>query len=123
MRFHDGPDLLRPAEGGMQSCLRQEQLEEDLAAGSGRQRDARLALEACVRTLNGARVQVTAAQNTISGYELRRNARAGKRDALSQDIRSITGELDGVSARARARLKIRFFFIVSPPFFCIFSSL
>ena len=96
-----GADIRALEESISQSCLRQEQLEEDLAAGSGRQRDAQLAMEACVRTLNGAREQVTAAQNTISGYELRRNARIQKRDALAQEIRTVTGELDSVSAKAR----------------------
>ena len=96
-----GADIRALEESISQSCLRREQLEEDLAAGSGRQRDAQLAMEACGRTLNGAKEQVTAAQNTISGYELRRNARIQKRDTLTQEIRTVTGELDSVSARAR----------------------
>ncbi|MBR7179252.1 MAG: chromosome segregation protein SMC [Oscillospiraceae bacterium] len=94
-------DVRALEESIRQSKERQEQLNEDIAAGSGRRRDAQSAMEACDRTLNGAKEQVTAAQNTISGYELRRNARAGKRDALSQDIRSLTGALDSVSAKAK----------------------
>ena len=96
-----GADIRGLEESIAQSKQRQEQLEEDLAAGSGRRKDAQLALEACVRTLNSAREQVTAAQNTISGYELRRNARLQKRDGLAQELRNLTGELDSVSAKAR----------------------
>ena len=96
-----GADIRGLHESISQSTQRQEQLREDLAAGSGRRKDAQLAMEACVRTLNSAREQVTSAQNTISGYELRRNARLQKRDGLAQVLRNLTGELDSVSAKAR----------------------
>ena len=96
-----GADIRALEESTRQSRERSEQLAEDLAAGSGRRRDAQLAMDACTRTLNSAREQVTAAQNTISGYELRRNARAQKLDSMSQELRSLTGELDSVSAKAR----------------------
>ena len=96
-----GADIRGLEESIAQSKQRQEQLEEDLAAGSGRRKDAQLAMEACQRTLNSAKEQVTAAQNTISGYELRRGARLQKRDGLMQELRNLTGELDSVSAKAR----------------------
>ena len=96
-----GADIRSLEESIRQSKERQEQLAEDLAAGSGRRKDAQLAMEACLRTLNSAREQATSAQNTISGYELRRNARIQKRDGLAQELRTITGELDSVSAKAR----------------------
>ena len=96
-----GADIRALEESTRQSRDRLEQLEEDLAAGSGRRRDAQLALEACTRTLNGAKEQVATAQNTISGFELRRNARSQRRDALIQELRSIGGELDSVTAKAR----------------------
>ena len=96
-----GADIRALEESTRQSRDRLEQLQEDLAAGSGRRKDAQLALEACTRTLNNAREQVATAQNTISGYELRRNARAQRRDSLGQELRTISGELDSVSARAR----------------------
>ena len=96
-----GADIRALEESTRQSRDRLEQLEEDLAAGSGRRRDAQLALEACTRTLNGAKEQVATAQNTISGFELRRNARSQRRDALVQELRNIGGELDSVTAKAR----------------------
>ena len=96
-----GADIRSLEESTKQSRQRQEQLEEDLAAGSGRRKDAQLAMEACLRTLNSAKEQVTSAQNMIAGFELRRNARIQKRDGLAQELRNLTGELDSVSAKAR----------------------
>ncbi|MBQ2920462.1 MAG: chromosome segregation protein SMC, partial [Oscillospiraceae bacterium] len=96
-----GADVRALEESIRQYSERAEQLREDLAAGSGRRRDAQLAMDACNRTLNTAKEQVTAAQNTITGYELRRNARIQKLDALDRELRDLTGELDSVSAKAR----------------------
>ena len=96
-----GADVRALEESIRQYSERAEQLREDLAAGSGRRKDAQLAMDACNRTLNTAREQVTAAQNTITGYELRRNARIQKLDALDRELRDLTGELDSVSAKAR----------------------
>ena len=96
-----GADVRALEESIRQSTERLEQLTEDLAAGSGRRKDTNLAMEASTRALNTAKEQVSAAQNTIAGYELRRNARLQKRDELSQKIRTITGELESVSAKAR----------------------
>ena len=94
-------DVRSLEESIRQTKERLEQLAEDLAAGSGRRKDASLAMEACTRALNTAKEQVTADQNTISGYELRKNARAQKLGGLTQELRTITGELDSVSAKAR----------------------
>ena len=96
-----GADVRAMEESIRQYSERAEQLREDLAAGSGRRRDAQLAMDACMRTLNTAREQVTAAQNTITGYELRRNARIQKLDGLDRELRDLTGELDSVSAKTR----------------------
>ena len=96
-----GADVRALEESIRQSSERLEQLTEDLAAGSGRRKDTTLAMEASTRALNTAKEQVTTAQNTISGNELRRNTRLQKRDGLGQQIRAITGELESVSAKAR----------------------
>ena len=96
-----GADIRALEESLRQSNLRNEELSEDLAAGTGRSRDARLALEACTRTLNTAREQVTSAQNTISGYELRRTTRLQKRDALSRELRELNSDYESISAKVR----------------------
>ena len=96
-----GADVRALEESIRQSEARAEQLEEDLAAGSGRRKDAQLAMDACERALSSAREQVTTAQNTISGYNLRREARIRKRDGLTGELRHITAELDSVSAKVR----------------------
>ena len=96
-----GADVRALEESIRQSTERMDQLTEDLAAGSGRRKDTTVAMEASTRALNTAREQVTTAQNTISGYELRRNTRIQKRDDLNRQIRTVTGELESVSAKAR----------------------
>ena len=84
-----------------QSTERTEQLNEDISAGNGRKRDAQIALDACRKTLKSAQDQVTAARNAISGYTLRQNTRAKHRDELAEEVRSLTGQLDGVAAKLR----------------------
>ena len=84
-----------------QSAERSEQLNEDINAGNGRKRDASLALEACRKTLKAAQDQVTSAQNTISGYTLRQQTRAKHRDEVAEEVRALTGQLDGVAAKLR----------------------
>ena len=94
-------DIRALSESIRQSKLRQEQLDEDLAAGSGRRKDTTIAMEACTRALNTAKEQVTAAQNTIAGHELRRNTRLQKRDSMSQELRNLNSTIESVSARVR----------------------
>ena len=84
-----------------QSRLRLEELEEDIQAGNGRRRDAQIALDACNRSLNAAQEQVTAAQNTISGYSLRQSARLKHRDELSNEVRAMTAQLEGIQAKVK----------------------
>ncbi len=97
---HDA-DIRALEESITQSESRTEQLAEDMAAGSGRRRDAQLAMDACQRSLKTAREQVTAASNTITGFRLRQNARIQRRDELAENLRALTARLDGVSARAK----------------------
>ena len=84
-----------------QSEARAEQLEEDINAGNGRKRDAQIALDACRKTLKSAEDQVTSARNTIAGFSLRQQTRAKHRDELAEQVRTLTGQLDGVAAKLR----------------------
>ena len=84
-----------------QAELRAEELEEDINAGNGRKRDAQIALEACRKTLKNAQEQVASAKNTIAGFSLRQQTRAKHRDELSEQVRSLMGQLDGVEAKLR----------------------
>ena len=77
------------------------QLQSDLASGDERQRHARQELEQCREQLRKAQEEVTAASNTISGYTLRQTTRAKRRDELSESLRELNKELDGVTAKAR----------------------
>ena len=84
-----------------QSQLRLEQLQEDIQAGNGRRRDAQIAMDACTGALKTAQEQVISAQNTISGYTLRQNARMGRVKDLSEELRGLTAQLDSVKAKTR----------------------
>ena len=96
-----GADVRALEESIRQSTQRVEEISEDLAAGSGRRRDAQLALDSCNRTLNHAKEQVSSAQNTIAGYELRRNTRLQKRDTLSRELRELNSDFESISAKVR----------------------
>ena len=77
------------------------QLNEDLSAGTERLTQARKELEECRSELRRANEDVTAAQNTISGYTLRQTTRAKRRDELAETLRELNKELDSVTAKAR----------------------
>ena len=77
------------------------QLEEDLKAGEARERDARDNLHGARKELRSAKEAVTAAGNTISGYTLRQNIRAKRRDELAEQLRDLKTKLDSVTAKAR----------------------
>ena len=77
------------------------QLQEDLAAGEGREKEAKAQLDDCRRQLRAAQDNVTAANNMIAGYTLRQNSRAKRRDEIAERVRSLTAQLDGVRAKVR----------------------
>ena len=94
-------DIRGLEESLQQSGERAAQLESDLEAGSSREREAKDALDACRKQLRTAQEEVTAANNTISGYTMRISARAKRRDELSEQLRTLNGRLDGVQAKLR----------------------
>ncbi|MBR4109617.1 MAG: chromosome segregation protein SMC [Oscillospiraceae bacterium] len=91
---------------GLQTSLqengeRADQLEADLNSGNERCQAAQKQLDDCRRELKEAQEEVTAASNTISGYTLRQEGRAKKRDELSQQQRELISKLDSVQAKVR----------------------
>ncbi len=84
-----------------QSEQRRAQLKEDLSAGGGRETAAAAELDSCRKQLRKAQEDVTAANNTISGYTLRQTTRVKRRDELAQDLRQLEAKLDGVQAKLR----------------------
>jgi len=93
---------IRGIESNLQENeTRKQQLEEDLSAGTAREHDAKQAWEECRKQLRKAQDDVTAANNTISGYTLRQTTRAKRRDELSQQLRELTTKLDSVQAKTR----------------------
>ena len=93
---------MRGLEDSMeQTKARLVQLEEDLKAGEAREQEVRDNLHASRRELRRAKDDVTAANNTISGYTLRQNTRAKRRDELGEQLRDLNSKLDSISAKAR----------------------
>ena len=84
-----------------QSAQRLSQLDEDLAAGRGREAEARAKLDETRSELRKAQESATAAENTISGYTLRQQTRAKRRDELDRTLRDLGAKLDSVTAKAR----------------------
>ena len=80
---------------------RLEQLNSDITAGTAREQEARVGYEDCKKQLRKAQDEVTAANNTISGYTLRLENRAKRRDELTQEQRELTSQLDSVQAKLR----------------------
>jgi len=94
-------DIRGLEESLQQSGERIAQLESDLAAGSGREQQAADALAQCRKQLRAAQDEVTAANNTISGYTMRSATRAKRRDELAEQVRVHTARLEGVEAKLR----------------------
>ena len=93
---------IRGLEDSMaQTSERLDQLKEDLRSGDARQREAEGDLAACRKELRRAQDNVTAANNTISGYTLRQDTRIKRRDELAQTLRELNTKLDSVTAKAR----------------------
>ena len=77
------------------------QLKADLQSGEERKQMASAELDKCRKELRRAQENVTAANNTISGYTLRQNTRIKRRDELAQTLREIQTKLDSITAKAR----------------------
>ena len=93
---------LHSLESSLQeNAQRQQELKEDLDAGTARETAAAQELDACRKELKKAQEEVTAANNTISGYTLRQSTRAKRRDELAAQLRELTTQLDGVQAKTR----------------------
>ncbi|MBE6957835.1 MAG: chromosome segregation protein SMC, partial [Ruminococcaceae bacterium] len=88
-------------ESIQQTKERSDILRADLESGEERKAIAQSDLDACTAQLRKAQDEVTATQNTISGYTLRQNTRIKRRDELAQTLREQTAKLDSVSAKAR----------------------
>lgn len=84
-----------------QTGRRMEELKSDLASGNARREDTQRKAEEIARALKTAQEEVTAVENTISGYTLRQRSRVQRRDTGEEKLRDLSSRLDGVSAKAR----------------------
>ena len=80
---------------------RLDQLDADLSSGAARRHEAQTNLDSCRKELRKAQEDVTAANNTITGYNLRAQGRTKRRDELQESLRELTAQLDSVAAKLR----------------------
>jgi len=94
-------DLRGLEESAGQTSERMAALKADLLAGKERLQTAAEDLAQCREQLRRAQDDVTAANNTISGYTLRQTSRQKRRDELQQTVRELTNQLDSVIAKTK----------------------
>ena len=80
---------------------RRQLLADDRAAAAARQESTAQQQQLCAQALAQAREDAVAAQNTISGYELRLQARRQKRDAAQQALTDASVRYDTLGAKIR----------------------
>ena len=80
---------------------RMQELENDLSSGNQRRQEAQDLLDAARADLRHAREDVTAANNTISGYTLRQTTRVKRRDDLAEKMKILVSQWNAVSAKAK----------------------
>ncbi len=85
-----------------ESKSRIDRIRGEMASGLARQKEAEDKLAECRKALQAAREEVQSNQNTITGYAMRRESRVKRRDDLAEKVQSLRGELESVSAKARA---------------------
>ena len=77
------------------------QLNSDLQSGAIREAEAKAAQAECLKELQNAQQEVTACNNTISGYALRQQNRQKRRDELAEENRELVNKLDSIQAKIR----------------------
>jgi len=80
---------------------RKQELQADITAGKARKETAEDEWNVCRNQLRNVQEDVTAANNTISGYAMRQENRRKKVQELSDELREITATLDSVQAKTR----------------------
>ena len=84
-----------------ESGQRDKQLQEEIASGEEKEKEAEKNLAGCRNELRKAREEVTANKNTIAGYSLRQTTRKQRADELAEQVQKQQNTLSGVQAKVR----------------------
>ena len=84
-----------------ETTQRDQQLQEEIASGHEKEKEAENNLSACRKELRKAREEITANQNTIAGYTLRQTTRKQRAEEMFQEVQKLQNTLNGVQAKAR----------------------
>ena len=84
-----------------ETAQRDQQLQEEIASGEEKEREAEKNLAACRKELRKAREEITANQNTIAGYTLRQTTRKQRSEEMAQEVQKLQSALQSIQAKAR----------------------
>ena len=84
-----------------ETVQRDQQLQEEIASGEEKEREAEKNLADCRKDLRKAREEITANQNTIAGYTLRQTTRKQRAEEMAQEVQKLQSALQSIQAKAR----------------------
>ena len=84
-----------------ETVQRDQQLQEEIASGEEKEREAEKNLADCRKDLRKAREEITANQNTIAGYTLRQTTRKQRSEEMAQEVQKLQSALQSIQAKAR----------------------
>ena len=84
-----------------ETAQRDQQLQEEIASGEEKEKEAEKNLAACRKELRKAREEITANQNTIAGYTLRQTTRKQRAEEMAQEVQKLQSALQSIQAKAR----------------------
>ena len=94
-------DLTALNESADRNGERRKELEADKTSGEQQKTEAEGQLSDCRNSLKKARQEVDTEKNVISGYELRRKARADKAEELDRQVRASQASIDASANRLK----------------------
>lgn len=84
-----------------QSKTRLAELEQEGVSGEARQQEAQTRLDTSRKKMQAAQEQAAAQKNAIAGHAMRLESRTRRRNEMQEQLRRLSGEMEGVGAKIR----------------------